>query len=96
MFIVIVSFHVKPECVEQFLAATSEDARASRADPGVIRFDLIQQTEDATCIALYEVYGARPDGERHLEMAHFKKWQSTIAPMLFEPPHAVTYSQLDA
>lgn len=95
MFVVIVSFHVKSECVEEFLAFTSEDARASRIDPGVICFDLIQQTDDPTRVILYEVYAARPDGERHLEMAHFKQWQSAIAPTLAEPPHAVTYNLLD-
>ncbi len=46
MFIVLVHVHVKPECVEAFRAATLENARNSVQEPGIARFDVIQQRDD--------------------------------------------------
>ena len=43
MFIVHVFAHVKPDQVEAFRAATVENARNSNQEPGIARFDVIQQ-----------------------------------------------------
>ena len=46
MLIVHVHVHVTPESVDAFVAASRENARHSAGEPGVVRFDLVQQ-EDA-------------------------------------------------
>lgn len=56
MFIVHVFVHVKPESVDAFKAATIENARNSVQEPGIARFDVIQQRDDPTCFVLVEVY----------------------------------------
>ena len=52
MFIVHVFVHVKPDRIEAFKAATLDNAHNSIQEPGVARFDVIQQQE-MTLLALY-------------------------------------------
>ena len=56
MLVIHVRIHVKPEYVEAFEAATLENARNSLLEPGVARFDCLQQEDDATRFVLVEVY----------------------------------------
>ena len=46
MFIVHVAVRVKPEFVAAFREATVENARQSLQEPGVARFDAVQQRDD--------------------------------------------------
>ena len=46
MLVVHVHARIRPERVEDFLAATLVNARASLAEPGVLRFDVIQDQAD--------------------------------------------------
>ena len=43
LLIVHVHVQVRPECVEAFRQATLENARNSVKEPGIARFDLLQQ-----------------------------------------------------
>ncbi|MBU1880116.1 MAG: antibiotic biosynthesis monooxygenase, partial [Chloroflexi bacterium] len=74
MFIVHVHIHVKPELVEAFKAATLANARASIQEPGVARFDVIQQLDDPTRFILVEVYRTREDAAKHKDTAHYPVW----------------------
>ncbi len=56
MYIVHVFVHVKPEHLEAFKAATIENAQHSVKEPGIARFDVIQQADDPTRFVLIEVY----------------------------------------
>src|SRR5208337_1127040 len=56
MLVVHVHVHVRPECVEAFKAATLANARASLKEPGIARFDVVQQQDDPTRFVLVEVY----------------------------------------
>ena len=94
MFTVLVSIQVKSEYVKAFIAATIEETRASLQDPGVVQDDFLQESDDAAHFILHEVFQTRAIGLQHLEMAHFKQWQTRIKPMLVEPPHAVTYEHV--
>jgi autoinducer 2-degrading protein len=46
MLVVHVHLRVKPEWVEAFKAATLENARQSIREPGIARFDVMQQADD--------------------------------------------------
>ena len=50
MLIVHVHVHVKPECVEAFREATIENARQSVQEPGIARFDVVQQQDDPNAV----------------------------------------------
>ncbi|MCB0050365.1 MAG: antibiotic biosynthesis monooxygenase, partial [Caldilinea sp.] len=56
MLIVHVDVNVKPEVVDAFIAATVENARNSIQEPGIARFDVIQDQADPTHFVLVEVY----------------------------------------
>lgn len=56
MLIVHVDVHVLPDVVEQFKEATAENARSSVKEPGVARFDVIQEDDDPTRFVLVEAY----------------------------------------
>jgi autoinducer 2-degrading protein len=94
MFIVHVHVHVKPEFVEAFKEATIENARNSVQEPGIARFDVIQQQDDPTRFVLVEVYRTKDDPARHKETAHYKKWRDTVAEMMAEPRSSLKYDNV--
>jgi quinol monooxygenase YgiN len=61
MLIVHVFVHVKPDAVDAFAAASRENARNSVREPGVIRFDVVQQEDDPTRFVLMEIYRTAED-----------------------------------
>lgn len=91
MFIVHVHVHVKPESVEAFRQATLENARNSVQEPGVARFDVIQQLDDPTRFVLVEVYRTQDDPAKHKETAHYQTWRDRVAEMMAEPRSSVKY-----
>ncbi|MHC4521659.1 MAG: putative quinol monooxygenase [Planctomycetota bacterium] len=91
MLVVHVHVHVKPDQVEAFRAASLENARNSVKEPGVARFDVIQQQDDPTRFILVEVYRTPDDPARHKETAHYQKWRDTVADMMAEPRTGIKY-----
>lgn len=94
MLIVHVFIHVKPESVDAFSAATLENARNSVREPGVVRFDVVQQDDDPTRFVLLEIYRTPADPVRHKETAHYATWRDTVEPMMAEPRRGVKYHAL--
>lgn len=94
MYIVHVHVHVNPEFVEAFKEATLENARNSVQEPGVARFDIIQQADDPTRFVLVEVYRTPEDPARHKETAHYNKWRELAEPMMVEPRARVVYQDI--
>ena len=94
MLIVHVFVHVKPESVDSFTAATRENARHSVQEPGIVRFDVVQQQDDATRFLLMEVYRTPEDPARHKETAHYARWRDAVEPMMAEPRRSVKYVAL--
>ena len=94
MWIVHVHVHVKTEHVEEFKLATIENATNSVKEPGIARFDVIQQTDDPTRFVLVEVYRTKDANAAHRETAHYKAWAAKVADMLAEPRSRATYSNV--
>ena len=94
MFIVHVFVHVTPESVDAFKAATIENARNSVQEPGIARFDVIQQRDDPTRFVLVEVYRTDKDPARHKATAHYQTWRDTVADMMAEPRSSVKYENV--
>lgn len=91
MIIVHVFVHVQPESVDAFTTATLDNARMSVTEPGVVRFDLVQQDDDPTRFLLIEIYRTPADPVSHKESAHYEAWRDTVAPMMAEPRRSVKY-----
>ncbi len=94
MLIVHVFVHVKGDCVEEFKAASVENARNSVQEAGIARFDVIQQKDDPTRFVLVEVYRTPDDPARHKETAHYQAWRDTVADMMAEPRSAIKYDNV--
>ena len=94
MLIVHVHVHVKPERIDTFKAATLDNARASVMEPGIARFDLVQQADDPTRFVLVEVYRDADAPARHKETAHYAKWRDSVAAMMAEPRTSVRFTNL--
>lgn len=94
MHIVHVFAHVKPECIDEFKRATVENAAASVREPGIARFDVVQQTDDPTRFVLFEVYRTAADPARHKETAHYQAWAAQVADLLAEPRSRAIYSNV--
>ena len=92
MLIVHVHVCVKPESVAEFRQATIENARASVAEPGIARFDVVEQQDDATQFVLVEVYRTPEAVAAHKETAHYAKWRDAVASMMAEPRQGVKYN----
>ena len=94
MLVVHVHVQVKPDRIEAFKAATLENASNSIQEPGVARFDVIQQQDDPTRFVLIEVYRTVNDPARHKETPHYQKWRDTVADMMAQPRTSVKYSNV--
>jgi quinol monooxygenase YgiN len=94
MQILIVHLQVKTEHLEAFRQATAENARQSRKEPGIARFDFLQQADDPTRFVLYEVYRDTDAPARHRETAHYKTWFEKVPDMLVAPRTRTFYSNV--
>lgn len=94
MLIVHVHVHVKPDAVDAFAAASLENARHSREEPGVVRFDVVQQQDDPARFVLVEIYRTAEDPARHKATAHYATWRDAVEPLMAEPRRSVKYHAL--
>lgn len=95
MYIVHVFAHVDPAQVEAFRQATVVNAQTSCAtEPGVVRFDVLQQQDDPTRFCLVEVYRTQEDAARHKQTNHYQLWRDTVAPMMAEPRTSLRFSNV--
>lgn len=94
MHILHVHVHVKPACVEAFIAATRANADSSRLEPGVARFDVVQDAEDPTRFVLVEAYRTQAAHAAHRETAHYARWRDAVADLMAEPRTARKYSNV--
>jgi quinol monooxygenase YgiN len=94
MLVVHVHVHVKTEDLEAFIAATRANSAASLKEPGVARFDVIQQADDPTRFVLIEAYKTADAPAAHKETAHYAAWRDAVAPMMQSPRTSVKYQSV--
>ena len=92
MLVAIINVHIKPEAVDEFKTITNYNASNSLKEPGVIRFDAYQQSDDSTRFVLVEIYKNEEDPARHRETAHYIRWRDTVANLMAEPRTRNTYN----
>jgi autoinducer 2-degrading protein len=91
LLIVHVDIAVVPEQLNGFLAATEENATASRNEPGMVRFDVLTDRADASHVVLVEIYRDEAAASAHKDTAHYERWRDTVAPMMARPRQATRY-----
>jgi quinol monooxygenase YgiN len=91
MLIVHVHVTVVPHGVDAFREASLANARESVKEPGVARFDVIQQEDDPTRWELIEIYRTPDAAAAHKATAHYATWRDTVAPLMAEPRSSTKY-----
>jgi autoinducer 2-degrading protein len=94
MQIVHVFIDVHPDQIEAFRDATIANARASRKEAGVLRFDILQEESDPTRFLLVEIYKDAEAPALHRQTAHYATWRDRVAPMMAQPRSSVRYVDL--
>ena len=94
MLVVHVHVQVKPEYIEAFQKASLKNARLSVQEPGIARFDVVQQQDDGTRFVLVEAYRTLEATTAHKATAHYAEWRDSVAPMMAEPRRSVKFSNL--
>jgi autoinducer 2-degrading protein len=94
MHIIHVHIRIKPEHIDAFKTATIENATNSVKEPGVARFDLVQQADDPTRFMLLEVYRSLDDITSHRETAHYNAWAAKVVDMFADPRTRVSYTNV--
>jgi len=91
MLIVHVHIQVKSQWIDEFIIATKENAEKSRNEPGIARFDLIQEIDEQSRFVLIEVYRSPDDPHKHKQTEHYKKWRDTVENMMEIPRKSVKF-----
>jgi len=94
MLVVHVHVHVKPEHVEAFIAATRANSEASLNEPGIARFDVVQQQDDPSRFVLIEAYKTADAPALHKQTPHYAVWRDTVEPMMASARSSVKYLSL--
>ena len=92
MLVVHVHARVRPGRAGEFLDATLANARASLAEPGVLRFDVIQDRDDPEHVVLVEVYRNDDAAAAHKQTAHYAAWRDRVAEMMARPRESARFS----
>ena|ERR1700712_1997453 len=85
LLVIHVQARVHAEQIEAFRAATLANAVESRKEPGIARFDVVQDRDDPTRFVLVEVYRNDAAPAAHKATTHYETWRVLVEPMLAEP-----------
>ncbi len=91
MTVTIVHVEVKPEHVDDFIKATTENHLLSVKESGNLRFDVLQLTENPLHFALYEAFATAADAAAHKETAHYLDWRVKVADWMARPREGIRY-----
>jgi quinol monooxygenase YgiN len=94
MHVLLVSIRVRPERAEEFIALTRDNVRETLREEGVVRFDLVRQTDDPGHFLLFEVYRKAADHASHRETPHYKRWNAAAEPLMMEPRGRTIYESV--
>jgi len=71
-----------------------ENARQSLQEPGIARFDVVQQSDDPTRFVLVEVYRSSDAAAAHKETTHYQVWRDTVADMMAQPRSSTKFANV--
>ncbi len=88
----VITVRVKNESLEEFKTATIANHTGSLKEPGIYRFDVLQNDADPQEFVLYEIYESEEATLTHKETMHYNKWKQSIEPMLAEPRKSTSFT----
>ena len=94
MYVVCVTIKVLELHVDAFIAATLENARNTRREPGNVRFDVLRAEQSPTQFMFYEAYRSADDFAAHQKTDHYLRWKAAVADWMAEPRVGVRHHSL--
>ncbi len=94
MHVTLVHVQVKPDRIDDFIAATLINHQASVKEPGNRRFDVLQSPENPAHFVLYEAYASADDAAAHKQTSHYLAWRDTVADWMAQPRQGIAYKGL--
>ena len=94
MQVTIVHVHVTPDHIDDFIEASRLNHEASVNEPGNLRFDVLQSSEDPSRFVLYEAYRDAEEAAKHKQTKHYLTWRDTVADWMQEPRKGIAYEGL--
>jgi quinol monooxygenase YgiN len=82
---VVTHVDVTPNYTADTTKALHEFAAESKRDPGVVRFEVLQQDSRANHYTIVEVWQTRQAFEAHSAAEHTKRFREKLQPMLGSP-----------
>jgi quinol monooxygenase YgiN len=67
---------VRPEHLRVFVEYARQHGENSMAEPGCLRFDVLQDTQDPHTICLYEVFRSEADLDTHRQQPYYTRWMA--------------------
>lgn len=95
MIVTCVYVHVKPECIEAFINATTANHLEAVKEPGNLRFDVVQQADSPCHFMLYEAYASEDAAAAHKSTPHYLTWRDRVAGFMAEPRKGVKYNFIE-
>ena len=78
---VLLTHRVKPEHLQDFVETYRRFAQTSRdVEPGCVRYDVMQDTEDPTIIYAHAVFRDEDGRQAHYGSPHAERWRDTSRP----------------
>ena len=87
--------HVKPDVIDSFIDATVANHKESVKEPGNLRFDFIQQSDDPCRFMIYEAYDSDEAAASHKDTTHYLKWRDSVKDHMAEPRKGVRYNIIE-
>jgi autoinducer 2-degrading protein len=94
MHLTMVHVQVKPEHVDEFIAATRLNHDGSIREQGNLRFDVLQSEDDSTRFLLQEVFASPEAAAEHKTTPHYLEWRETVADWMASPRDGKRYRVL--
>ena len=85
MIVTLVHVWVKPEHIDDFIIASTENHQNSIKEPGNLRFDLVQDAGEPSKFVIYEAYESDAAAAAHKDTMHYLKWRETVSDWMAQP-----------
>jgi (4S)-4-hydroxy-5-phosphonooxypentane-2,3-dione isomerase len=89
-----VYIEIKHEFIIEFIEVSGKNHNQSTKEPGNLRFDVIQETENPCKFLLYEAYIDEYAAAAHKNTAHYLEWRSAVEKMMAKPRYGVKHNIL--
>ena len=92
MIVIIGKVSIQPTKLEQFLGEVNIAIEATRKEPGISRYELVQPVGEPNTFMLIEEYADEAALASHSETEHLKKLTAMLGTVLAGPPEIKKYN----